>query len=92
MDVIREDEGAGRSWPSLSADDLHRLRFFAYLRRTGRLRPPTPVGAEADALCAILFREPSAPRAAIGGRHDAYYGGLPPLWREWVEKQKLRER
>ncbi len=92
MDLTPPDgQTAEPSWPSLSADDLHRLRFFAYLHRRGRLRPPAPIGAEVDALCTALLREPPAPQATIGGRRNAYHGGLPPLWQAWAEKQKQRD-
>ena len=91
MDVpAPHGSAAAPAWPSLSADDLRRLRFLAYLHRMGRIRPPAPIRPEVDALCTALFREPSAPRAAIGGRPNAYHGGLPPLWQAWVEKQKQR--
>jgi hypothetical protein len=73
------------AWPSLSADDLRRLRFFAYLRRTGRIRPPAPTEEEVDALCAALLREPPTARATIGGGPNAYHGGLPLLWQAWAE-------
>jgi hypothetical protein len=79
-----------QAWPSLSADDLRQLRFFAYLRRTGRIRPPAPIGTEVDALCTSLLREPPAPRAAIGGRQNAYYGGLPLLRQTWTEAMWAR--
>jgi hypothetical protein len=73
-------------WPALSAADLERLHFFAYLRRTGRLRPAAPVDATVDALCTVL-REPPAPRVWVSGRS---HGGLPPLWQTWAEQQKQR--
>jgi hypothetical protein len=78
------------AWPALSADDLRRLRFFAYLRQKGRIRPPAPAGEEAEALCAALLREPPASRAAISGRQHAYHGGLPLLWQAWAEARWAR--
>jgi len=81
MDVPAPNgSAAAQAWPSLSADDLSRLRFLAYLHRTGRIRPPAPIRPEVDALCTALFCEPSAPRSAIGG--------LPPLWQTWTGNQK----
>jgi hypothetical protein len=74
-------------WPALSAADLRRLHFFAYLRRTGRLRPAAPVTVAVDALCTALLQEPPAPRVKVSG---PYHGGLPPLWQTWAEKQKQR--
>jgi hypothetical protein len=90
---------AAAPWPALSAEDLDRLRFFVYLYRTGRLRPPDPVGEEADALCGALCRELTAPRVTNnrrrsayhdGPRPSSYHGGLPPAWQAWAEKQKQR--
>jgi hypothetical protein len=75
------------TWPSLSAADLRRLHFLAYLRLTGRIRPPAPIRPAVDALCTALFRAPPAPRATIGERPNAYHGGLPPLWQAWAAKQ-----
>ena len=49
---------AAPAWPSLSTDDLRRLRFLAYRHMTGRIRPPAPIRPEVDALCTALFREP----------------------------------
>jgi len=74
-------------WPALSATDLERLHFFAYLRRTGRLRPAAPVDATVDALCTAVLRESPAPRVRAGG---PYHGGLPPLWQAYAAKQKQR--
>jgi hypothetical protein len=75
-----------RPWPALSAADLRRLTFFAYLRRTGRLRPAAPVTAAVDALCTALLRPP-APRVRGSGPS---HGGLPPVWQAYAKKQKLR--
>ena len=74
-------------WPALSAADLRRLTFFAYLRRTGRLRHAAAVDATMDALCTALLQRPSAPRERGSGPS---HGGLPPIWQAWAEKQKLR--
>ena len=41
-------------WPQFSPRELRRLDVLAYRRRTGRLRPATPVQAAGDALCAAL--------------------------------------
>jgi hypothetical protein len=91
MDLTPPDaRTAEPSWPALSASDLRRLSFFAYLRRTGRLRPPSPIGPEVDALCTALLREPPAPRVTVGGRRNAHHGGLPPLWQAYAERQKWR--
>jgi hypothetical protein len=87
------------AWPTLSADDLRRLHFFAYLRRTGRIRPPAPFRAEIDALCTTLLREQPTRPATIGRRGSAHHSnlrpvwhhdGLPPVWQAWAEKQKQR--
>jgi hypothetical protein len=78
------------AWPALSADDLRRLRFFTYLRMTGRIRPPASIGPEADALCAALLREPPARRVPGSVPRNPYHGGLPPVWQAWAEKQKQR--
>jgi hypothetical protein len=97
MDSTPPDRRTAPSWPALSADDLHRLRFLAYLRRTGRLRPPGPIGEEVDALCRALRRKPMAPSATSGLRRSAYHhgprpswyhGGLPPVWQAWAAKQQ----
>ena len=79
------------SWPLLSAAELGRLRFLAYLRQTGRLRPPAPAGAEVEALCAALLRDPLVSQDTSGVQRNAYYGGLPPLWRAWAEQQERRK-
>jgi hypothetical protein len=81
---------AEQAWPALSTDDLHRLRFFAYLRQTGRIRAPAPTTEEFEALCMALLSESPAPRVAIYGRQNAYYGGLPLLWRAWAEARWAR--
>ena len=87
MDVTLQEARPGAPpWPALSAADLRRLHFFAYLRRTGRLRPAAPADATVDAICTAL-REPPAPRVR-GSR--PYHGGLPPLWQTWAEQQKPR--
>jgi hypothetical protein len=89
MDSTPPDrQTAAPSWPALSADDLHRLRFLAYLCRTGRLRPPGPVGEEVDTLCRALCREPPAPRVTSTWRQSPYHGGLPHVWQAWAEKQQ----
>jgi hypothetical protein len=85
--TLQEARPEALPWPALSAADLRRLHFFAYLRRTGRLRPAAPVTAAVDALCTALLREPPASRVRGSG---PYHGGLPPLWQTWAEKQKPR--
>jgi hypothetical protein len=75
-----------RPGPALSAADLERLRFFAYLRRTGRLRPAA-VDASVDALCTALLREAPAPRVRGSGPS---HGGLPSIWQAWAEQQRQR--
>lgn len=79
------------SWPLLSTAELRRLRFLAYLRRTGRIRPPAPVSAETNALCASLLSDaPALPSAAPRGQRSraTVQGGLPPLWYTWAETQR----
>jgi hypothetical protein len=88
MDGTSSAAGWGASpRPALSAADLERLRFFAYLRRTGRLRPAAPVDVTVDALCTALLREPPAPRVRVS---RPSHGGLPPIWQAWAETQKQR--
>jgi hypothetical protein len=88
MDGTSSATGSGAPpWPALSAADLERLRFFAYLRRMGRLRPAAAVDASVDALCMALLREPPAPRVRGSGPS---HGGLPPIWQAWAEKQRQR--
>ena len=48
-------------WPQFSARELARLRFLLYRRQTGRIRPPVPVRAEVDALCAALLATSDPP-------------------------------
>jgi hypothetical protein len=59
-------------WPQVSARELARLRFLVYRRQTGRIRPPAPVRAEVDALCASLLAtsgplDPKPPTRPIPG-------------------------
>ena len=59
-------------WPPFSARELARLRFLVYRRQTGRIRPPAPVRAEGDALCAALLAtsgppDPQPPKCPIPG-------------------------
>jgi hypothetical protein len=59
-------------WSQFSARELARLRFLVYRRRTGRMRPPVPVRAEVDALCASLLAtsgppDPQPPQRPIPG-------------------------
>jgi hypothetical protein len=48
-------------WPPFSARELARLRFLVYRRQTGRIRPPAPVRAGVDALCASLLATSGPP-------------------------------
>jgi hypothetical protein len=48
-------------WPHFSARELARLRFLVYRRQTGRMRPPVPVRAEVDTLCAALLATSGPP-------------------------------
>jgi hypothetical protein len=59
-------------WPQVSERELTRLRFLVYRRQTGRIRPPAPVRAEVDALCASLLAasgppDPQPPKRPIPG-------------------------
>jgi hypothetical protein len=59
-------------WPQFSERELARLRFLVYRRQTGRIRPPAPVCAEVDALCAALLTtagppDPKPPKRPIPG-------------------------
>src|SRR5438874_4750091 len=59
-------------WSPFSARELARLRFLVYRRRTGRIRPPVPVRAEVNALCAALLAtsgppDPQPPQRPIPG-------------------------
>jgi hypothetical protein len=56
-----EPAGLAARWPPFSARVLARLRFLVYRRQTGRIRPPVPVRAEVDALCAALFAASGPP-------------------------------
>ena len=63
-------------WPQVSERERARLRFLVYRRQTGRIRPPAPVRAEVDALCAALLAtsgppDPQPPKRPIPG-----HGGL----------------
>ena len=66
-------------WPQFSERERARLRFLVYRRQTGRIRPPVPVRAEADALCAALLAtsgppDPHAPKRPIPGEGVLYRG------------------
>jgi hypothetical protein len=90
--------GTGPLWPLLSAVELRRLRFLAYCRATGRIRPAASVRAEVEILCASLLsgrqlpggtsseRRAPPPRGASGV--PPFASGLPPLWQAWVERQR----
>jgi hypothetical protein len=59
-------------WPQFSERERARLRFLVYRHRTGRIRPPVPVRAEVDALCASLLAtsgppDPQPPQRLIPG-------------------------
>jgi hypothetical protein len=59
-------------WPQFSERELARRRFLVYRRQTGRIRPPAPVRAEVDALCAALLAtsgspDPQPPKRPVPG-------------------------
>jgi hypothetical protein len=76
-------------WPPFSERELARLRFLVYRRQTGRIRPPVPVPAEVDALCAALLAtsgspDPQPPKRSISGGGILYRGtflGTPDRYR-----------
>jgi hypothetical protein len=72
-------------WPQFSSRELARLRFHVYRRRTRRIRPPAPVSAETDALCAALLAGAAAPDPAAQPPIPA---GVPPMWASWAERQR----
>lgn len=66
------------AWPSFSIRELNRLRFLAFCRQTGRIRPAPTVRPEMEELCASLLAdlrpsdgEPTPGRAGIGDAHSA---------------------
>jgi len=66
-------------WPQFSERERARLRFLVYRRQTGRIRPPVPVRAEVDALCAALLAtsgppDPQPPQRPIPGGCVLYRG------------------
>ena len=59
-------------WPPFSERERARLRFLVYRRQTGRIRPPVPVRAEVNALCAALLAtsgppDPQPPKRPMPG-------------------------
>ena len=76
-------------WPQFSERERARLRFLVYRRQTGRIRPPVPVRAEVDALCAALLAtsgppDPQPPQRPIPGGGVLYRGtflGTPDRYR-----------
>jgi hypothetical protein len=79
-------------WPQFSAAELRRLRFLAYRRATGRLRPPGPLRAAGVRLAeeiAAYLRTPAPP--ASQPQHAAS-PDVPPLWRAWMDAQRPPHR
>jgi hypothetical protein len=75
-------------WPEFSAAELRRLRFLAYRRATGRLRPPAPLRATGVHLAeeiAAYLRDPPPPAPQL--QHAAALG-VPLLWRAWLDAQR----
>ena len=73
-------------WPAFSAPELSRLRFLAYRRATGRLRPPGPLRAAGARLAAEIAAYLHAPAAAPAPQvRIAAALDVPPLWRAWLE-------
>jgi hypothetical protein len=76
-------------WPQFSERERARLRFLVYRRQMGRIRPPAPVRAEVDALCAALLAtsdppDPQPPKRPISGGGVLYRGtflGTPDRYR-----------
>lgn len=97
---IEHAPDAATRWPQFTAREVGRLRFLAYCRRTGRLRRPTPVSVEVEALGAGLLADPAWPDA--GGRQtmrptvyaalaptparQSVLGGVPATWAAWSER------
>jgi hypothetical protein len=48
-------DDAAKHWPHLSEREINRLRFLAYRRDAGLIRPAAPVRPEIDILCADLL-------------------------------------
>lgn len=62
--ITNHAHDAASSWPLLSERELNRLRFLAYCRADGRIRPPAPVQANVDTLCDEIIAALAAERAA----------------------------
>jgi hypothetical protein len=76
-------------WPQFSAPELRRLRFVAYRRATGRLRPSAPLHPTGGRVCAEIaayLRTPT-PRWP-----DTAAVGVPPLWRMWLDAHGPAQR
>jgi hypothetical protein len=90
MNVTQEDGRAETLRPTLSEVELARLRFLAYLRQSGQLRPAGPVVAGIEALCARLLRGGPASDETEGPQRELSRGSLPLLWQRWAELQQRR--
>jgi hypothetical protein len=69
--------------------EVQRLRFWAYRRAQGYMRPPAAVRPGVERLCDEIVaylrplprRTPPRPPHTVGG-------SLPPLWRAWAAAQQ----
>jgi hypothetical protein len=76
-------------WPEFSAAEVCRLRFLAYRRATGRLRPPKPLraaGARLAAEVAAYLRTPAPLPPGVAAVE------VPPLWWAWLAAQRPPQR
>lgn len=91
------EQDAATRWPLFSEQEWNRLRFLAYRRETGRIRPPAPMSTEIDDLCVVLLAglvQPTSepPQTAVAApritprspRHAR--GGVPLTWAAWAAK------
>jgi hypothetical protein len=79
-------------WPQFSVRELYRLRFLLYRRRTGRIRPPAPVRADTEVLCAALLGGTSPPAREALRPQSSHTIGVPPLWAAWAAQQRTRHQ
>jgi hypothetical protein len=79
----------GQSQREQRQAEVQRLRFLAYCREQGYMRPPAAVRPGAERLCdeiaaylrALPLRTPPQLQHTVAG-------GLPPLWRAWATTQQ----
>jgi hypothetical protein len=76
-------------WPQFGAPELRRLRFLAYRRARGKLRPSAPLHPAGVRVCAEVaaYLQTPAPRWP-----DTAAVGMPPLWRAWLDAHGPAQR